>query len=153
MERVPWGKLEKGGPRDIRRVACELSAVATNSVPPHGRQPTRLLVQGIFQARILQWVATSSSRGSSQPRNRTRISSIAADSLPLRHLGSPMLPECKTKSTKWKKRQTREETCPQLFSLLGQSYFLNTTGNKPPLKRSLYLTNTLPVFSMGRALS
>ena len=47
----------------------------------------------------------------------------------------------------------REETCPQLFSLLGQSYFLNTTGNKPPLKRSLYLTNTLPVFSMGLALS
>ena len=31
-------------------------------------------VHGIFQARILQWVAISSSRGSSQPRDGTRIS-------------------------------------------------------------------------------
>ena len=33
-------------------------------------------IHGIFQARILEWVAISFSRGSSQPRNRTRISSI-----------------------------------------------------------------------------
>ena len=33
-------------------------------------------VHGIFQARILEWVAISFSRGSSQPRDRTRISSI-----------------------------------------------------------------------------
>ena len=35
-------------------------------------------VYGIFQARILQWVAISSSRGSSQPRNRTHDSSVSA---------------------------------------------------------------------------
>ena len=34
-------------------------------------------VHGIFQARILEWVAISFSRGSSQPRDRTRVSRIA----------------------------------------------------------------------------
>ena len=33
-------------------------------------------VHGIFQARLLEWIATSFSRGSSQPRNRTRVSRI-----------------------------------------------------------------------------
>ena len=32
---------------------------------PHGLQPARLLGHGIFQTRILEWVAISSSRGSS----------------------------------------------------------------------------------------
>ena len=34
-------------------------------------------VRGIFEARILEWVAISCSRGSSQPRDRTRVSSIS----------------------------------------------------------------------------
>ena len=34
-------------------------------------------VHGIFQARILEWVAISFSRGSSQPRDQTRVSLIA----------------------------------------------------------------------------
>ena len=34
-------------------------------------------VRGIIQARILEWVAISFSRGSSQPRNRTWVSCIA----------------------------------------------------------------------------
>ena len=39
-------------------------------------RPPGSSVGGIFQARILEWVAISSSRGSSPPRNQTRISSI-----------------------------------------------------------------------------
>ena len=35
-------------------------------------------VHGIFQARVLEWVAISFSRGSSQPRDRTWVSSTAA---------------------------------------------------------------------------
>ena len=35
--------------------------------------PSGSSVHGIFQARILEWVAISSSRGSSQPRNQTQI--------------------------------------------------------------------------------
>ena len=34
-------------------------------------------VHGILQARILEWVAISFSRGSSQPRNQTQVSCIA----------------------------------------------------------------------------
>ena len=33
-----------------------------------------LSVRGIFQARILEWVAISYIRGSSQPRDRTQVS-------------------------------------------------------------------------------
>ena len=48
-------------------------------------------VHGVSQARILEKVAVSSSRGSSQPRAGTRISCIdrQVDSLTLSHLGSP----------------------------------------------------------------
>ena len=35
------------------------------------------LSMGIFQARILEWVAMPSSRGSFQPRDRTQVSRIA----------------------------------------------------------------------------
>ena len=33
-------------------------------------------IHGIFQARVLEWVATAFSRGSSQPRDRTRDSRV-----------------------------------------------------------------------------
>ena len=40
-------------------------------------QPHGLSAHGILQARILEWVAFPFSRGSSQPRNGTRVSCIA----------------------------------------------------------------------------
>ena len=42
-------------------------------------------VHGIFQARMLEWVAISFAKGSSQPRDRTHISCIAGDCLPMSH--------------------------------------------------------------------
>ena len=39
--------------------------------------PTDCIVNGIIQARILEWVAFSFSRGSSQSRNQTQVSRIA----------------------------------------------------------------------------
>ena len=39
-----------------------------------GCSPPGSCVHGILQARILEWVAMPSSRGSSPPRDRTRIS-------------------------------------------------------------------------------
>ena len=39
--------------------------------------PMACTVHGILQARILEWVAFPFSRGSSQPKNRTRVSCIA----------------------------------------------------------------------------
>ena len=43
--------------------------------------PVHYTVHGILQARILEWVAFLFSRGSSQPRDRTQVSSIAGNSL------------------------------------------------------------------------
>ena len=44
---------------------------------PMDCSPPGSSVHGVFQARILEWVAISFSRGSSQPRNRTQVSRIA----------------------------------------------------------------------------
>ena len=38
--------------------------------------PPGSFVHGILQARILEWVAISSSRGSFQPRDRTHVSYV-----------------------------------------------------------------------------
>ena len=53
--------------------------------------PPGFSVHGILQARIVEWVAIPSSRGSSQPRDQTQVSCIAVDSLPfgLSHLLLP----------------------------------------------------------------
>ena len=40
--------------------------------------PTDYTIHGILQARILEWVAFPFSRESSQPRDRTQLSLIAA---------------------------------------------------------------------------
>ena len=48
-------------------------------------------VHGILQARILEWVAMPSSRGSSQHRDQTVAPALQADSLLLRHWGSPCM--------------------------------------------------------------
>ena len=47
-------------------------------------------VCGIFQARILEWVAIAFSRGSSQPRDQTRSPTLQADSLPSEPPGRAM---------------------------------------------------------------
>ena len=48
-------------------------------------------VHEIFQARILEWVAISYSRGSSRPRDRNCLLHWQAYSLPLKHWVSPKL--------------------------------------------------------------
>ena len=75
--------------------AQSLSPILRN---PVDRSPPGCAVHGFFQARILVWIAISSFRVSSQPRDRTHISCThtclwdwQADSLPLCHLGSATL--------------------------------------------------------------
>ena len=46
-------------------------------------------VHGILQARILEWVAISFSRGSSQTSNQTQVSCLQADSLLTELQGKP----------------------------------------------------------------
>ena len=62
---------------------------------PVDSSPPDSSVHGIFQARILEWVAISYCRASSQPRDQTRVSCISCigrqDSLPLATSGKPTL--------------------------------------------------------------
>ena len=46
---------------------------------------------GILQARILEWVAMPSSRGSSRPRDQTQVSCIAVRFFTVEPLGKPCL--------------------------------------------------------------
>ena len=64
----------------LMKVKCVSHPVVSNSLQPHGLYPPESSVHGIFQARILEWVAVSFSRGSSQPRDQT-WASCTADSL------------------------------------------------------------------------
>ena len=50
-------------------------------------------VHGIAQARILEWVDISFSRGSSQSRDQTQVSTLQTGSLPLSHKGRPYDPK------------------------------------------------------------
>ena len=62
----------------LRECVCVL---VTHSCPtlcnPMGCSPPGSSVHGILQVRMLEWVAISSSRGSSQSRNQTLVSCVA----------------------------------------------------------------------------
>ena len=67
-------------------------------------------VHGIFQARVLEWVAVSFSRGSSQPRDRTGSPALQADALSSEPPGKPPTPHKKMPATAAKSLQS----CPTL---------------------------------------
>ena len=56
---------------------CSVIILCAALFHPVDCSPPGSSVQGILQARILEWVAISSSRGSSQPRNQTHVSCLA----------------------------------------------------------------------------
>ena len=83
-----WGSMSTGG--DVRRAASVsglgglgvLWAQRGTEVKgalscPTLCDPMDRTVHGVLQARILEWVAFPSSRGSSQPRDGTQVSCIA----------------------------------------------------------------------------
>ena len=65
----------------IFKFLCAVLCLVVQSCPtlcdPMSCSPLDSSVHGILQARILEWVAMPSSRGSSQPRDRTQVSCIA----------------------------------------------------------------------------
>ena len=64
----------------LLRTACHVMLVSQSCLTlcdPMGYSPPGSSVLGILQARILQWFAMPFSWGSSQPRDWTRVSSIA----------------------------------------------------------------------------
>ena len=66
-------------------VLCYVASVLSNSLNPVDCSPPGSTIHGIVQARILEWVATLSSRKSYRPRGRTCL-------LPLLHWQAGSLP-------------------------------------------------------------
>ena len=58
-------------------VRCLVTQLCLTLCDPMDCNPQALLSMGILQARTLEWVAISSSRGSSQTRDQTQVSHIA----------------------------------------------------------------------------
>ena len=78
---------------------CMLHTQSLQSCPnlcnPQDCSPPGSSVHGTSQARIMEWVAISFSRGSSRPRDPTNVSCVSYIGrqilYPLNHLGSPLV--------------------------------------------------------------
>ena len=68
----PYRVIEK-----LLNIDCEIAQSCLTLCDPMDCSPPGSSIHGIFQARILEWVAISFSRGSSWPRNWTQVSHIA----------------------------------------------------------------------------
>ena len=109
----------------IANMWCEICSVMSDSLQSLEYSPPVSSVCGIFQARILGWVAISFSRRSSQPRDWTWSPTLIlgqedpmqwqADSLPLNHLGSLSLGQSCIKG-QWGKNS--------IFKKLSESLYL-----------------------------
>ena len=98
---------------DFRYMCCVLScSVMSNSLQPHELYLAHqaLLSMGILQARILEWVAMPSSRGSFQPRVQTEVSHTAGRFLPSEPPGKSLCTEVGSLSllrgSSWPRNQT-----------------------------------------------
>ena len=78
---VMKGISESGEALSVCAVLCCASSLSHVQlfVSPWAVACQAPLSMGILQARILQWVTMPSSRGSSQPRDGTRVSCIAGE--------------------------------------------------------------------------
>ena len=61
----------------VRTCVCLVAQSCLTLCDPVDCSPPGSSVHGILQARILEWVAMPSSRGSSRPRDRTHISYVS----------------------------------------------------------------------------
>ena len=67
-----------------------VSQLYTTLCNPMDYSPPDSSVHGILQARILEWIAISFSRGSSRPRDQTCLLHHRQMPYPLSHQGSPV---------------------------------------------------------------
>ena len=77
---------------DFTSFCCLVTQSCPTLCDPMDCSPPGSSVHGIFQARILEWVVISFSRGLPKPGIKTApltSPSLTADSLPLSHLGGP----------------------------------------------------------------
>ena len=74
----------------VKECESEVAQLCLTLCNPVDCSPPSSSVHGILQARVLEWVAISFSRGSSQPRDRTQVSLIAGRSSPLNLFSLPL---------------------------------------------------------------
>ena len=78
------GSVHRGcEPGERRSCVCVPAQSCPTLCDPMDCSPPGSSACGIFQARILEWVAISSSRGSSWPRARTRVSCTSCIGKPI----------------------------------------------------------------------
>ena len=74
---------------DIPLCVCSVAQSCLTLCNPMDCSPPGSSVHGILQARVLEWVAVSFSRGSSQPSDQTRVSCSAVGVFTTEPLGRP----------------------------------------------------------------
>ena len=84
-------------------------SVVSDSFWPVDYRPPVFSVHGILQARILEWVAISFSRGSSRPRDQTWVSALEADALTSKPPGKPHTKQKRTQKVPLKLIQGAQE--------------------------------------------
>ena len=86
------GEREAGRSKTVvGNCACVSHSIVSDSCDPMDCSPPGSSVHRILQARILEWVATPFSRGSSQCRDQTQSHALQADSLPSEPSGKPLI--------------------------------------------------------------
>ena len=101
--------------------------------------PSGSSVHGILQARILEWVAISFSRGIFQPRDRTHVSCIAGGLLTVEPPGKP------TGSYAWQLKvqmQVKGIKCPGRYSALGHGHWTRALLGNPEMVTLLVIKET-----------
>ena len=86
QKQLPYS-AHSAGTRDA--IQCLVTQLRLTLCDPVDCSPPASSVHGILQARILEWVAMPSSRGSSQPRVEPRSLAVQEDSLPSEPPGNP----------------------------------------------------------------
>ena len=91
--RLPWWLSGKETACNAGESESEIAQSCPTLCNPLDCSLSGSSVHGIFQARVLEWIAISFSRGSSQPRNRTRVSHIVGRCFTVFLGGSPAMRE------------------------------------------------------------
>ena len=119
---------------------------------PMDCSPPGSSIHGIFQARVLEWVVISLSRGSSLPRDRTRVSRIVSRHFyHLSHQGSKfhfchLLTCCVTLGGSFSLSEVRSQ-CSKSHGWAGHSFSLTTSAKRTMggKKGSVWLRSFEPV--------
>ena len=153
------GLLALGG-HTLRVSPCVLTQSCLTLCDPMDCNPPDSSVHGIFQARILDWVAISYSRGYSQPRDQTYISRVSCigrwilyhpGSLKV-SLSSVQLLSCTTKNTLpsktllqiwWRNQKLSRQAKVKRIQLHHRKILLSEWAGSWPLAGTLMIVNVV----------